>query len=549
MALYKQMTATAVTWPEPLESIWQWLPPDALSGGISKVAHLSLSDELFIAAVANIPRSVRPWGIINWMAETFNTSRPTVYRLGQRVSDLLQRSPTFPPLTPPPSTTLAADTLEVTNERMMRTVLTSAFPGKVALRPMQAILQEAFGQTLSVGTLSQELSQAGQRAGEILREVDHSPLGPVIVLRDETYFQGWPFLLVIEPVSSVILLAEVSADCGAETWGAALLVAQDQGATIAGLVEDMASMYPSSLALAEVDVNVQKDTWHVIHLGGQVRRTLQREAFAAIRQVDKLEKGLLKRWQEAVFFEQYIPAVLKMEQLIKQHDTFAEWFVHLRDAFELVDWRSGEIRDRATNGWLLEETLQALTRISHQCVRSFVKTLRRYQDQLLTCLDWLATSLQEYQQLLTPHLGDPDQRQHFIKTTARCWRLRQARISQPQRWQKAAQAAEVALQALTQDDQTLDALATRLMTLLDAAGHTSSLIECINGILKAFLKNRRAFRNLDTAQAYLNLFVLWHNMRVYQRGKRAGQNPYQLAGIDVGSDDWLTLLGYSDSNN
>jgi hypothetical protein len=83
-----------------------------------------------------------------------------------------------------------------------------------------------------------------------------------------------------------------------------------------------------------------------------------------------------------------------------------------------------------------------------------------------------------------------------------------------------------------------------LMHLLDASGHTSSLIECLNGLLKSFLHNRQAFRNRETAQAYLNLFVLWHNMRVYERGKRAGKSPYQWVGIAVGTDDWLDLLGY-----
>jgi hypothetical protein len=82
------------------------------------------------------------------------------------------------------------------------------------------------------------------------------------------------------------------------------------------------------------------------------------------------------------------------------------------------------------------------------------------------------------------------------------------------------------------------------MHLLDASGHTSSLIECLNGLLKSFLHNRQAFRNRETAQAYLNLFVLWHNMRVYERGKRAGKSPYQWVGIAVGTDDWLDLLGY-----
>ena len=59
-----------------------------------------------------------------------------------------------------------------------------------------------------------------------------------------------------------------------------------------------------------------------------------------------------------------------------------------------------------------------------------------------------------------------------------------------------------------------------------------------------FLRARQAFRNPETAQAYLNLLVLWHNMRSFQRGKRAGHSPFQWANITPGTDDWLTLLGY-----
>jgi hypothetical protein len=90
----------------------------------------------------------------------------------------------------------------------------------------------------------------------------------------------------------------------------------------------------------------------------------------------------------------------------------------------------------------------------------------------------------------------------------------------------------------------LDAYASDLMHILDAAGHTNSINECVNGILKPFLNSRQSFRNLETLQAYLDLFVLWHNMRTIQRGKRRGKSPFQLAGIQTDSDDWLTLLGY-----
>ena len=81
-----------------------------------------------------------------------------------------------------------------------------AFPGKVALRPMQAVLAEALDTQRSVGWLSELLNDAGRQAGEVLGGIDTSPLGAVIVARDETFFQGTPILLVIDPMSTTILL-------------------------------------------------------------------------------------------------------------------------------------------------------------------------------------------------------------------------------------------------------------------------------------------------------------------------------------------------------
>jgi hypothetical protein len=340
------------------------------------------------------------------------------------------------------------------------------------------------------------------------------------------------------------LLGVVSADAQAETWGASLLVSQDTGAAIRGLVEDMARMYPKSQALAEMQVPVQKDVWHVENWGGEVRRTLEKRALAAMQQVEKLEKQLRKEWDDGIFLTQYIPADEKAERLMAQHDTLALWLGHLCDALELVDLRSGEIRDRDINGWLLEETLQALEAIDLPQVQKFVGSLRRYQDELLNFLDWAAEMLQSFYAMLTAHLPDPAQRHCFVRAVARCWRLRQALINGQSSRQQQADEAEAWLHLWRDEHAGLSALATYLMNILDASGHTSSLIESINGLLKMFLNNRRAFRNQDTAQAYLNLFVLWHNMRVYERGKRAGKSPYQWAGIDPGTDDWLTLLGF-----
>lgn len=549
MELYTQAnTLPNELWAEPMETVWQMLGTGSSVRG-SKIPHLTIADQLFAAAVVNTPRPIRPWGAITWLSSIFQVSRPTIYDLGKRAARGLEPAPGGRPakaqLAAVPMGAPSRDNvITVTPNRVARTVLTTAFPGKMALRPMQKCLDIAFGQTRGLGTLSELLTQSGKQAGQVLREVDHSPLGPVIVLRDETYVQDWPILLVIEPVSTTILLGVVSEDCQAETWGAALLVSQDGGAHIKGLVEDMARMYAKSQELAEMEVAVQKDTWHIEKWGGKVRHDLQRIALTAQRKVYDLEEQLLETWDDTLFLDPYIPAVEKADRLLEQHDTFARWLGHLYDALELVDLRSGEIRDREINDWLLEQTLQAMEQIEQPLVQKFVRSLRRYQDQLLTFLDWAAEMLKPYQQMLTTHISDQAQQQHFIRTVARTWRLRQALINGQRFRKRQAADAEDLLKQLLNEDETLIALATYLMHILDAAGHTSSLVECINGLLKSFLNNRRAFRNRDTAQAYLNLFILWHNMRVYERGKRAGKSPFQWAGINPGTDDWLELLGY-----
>jgi hypothetical protein len=540
MTLYLQNQQTSVTWPEPFESTWQLLGGKDVHDLAPKLPHLGMADILFMTTVMSLPRQQRPWGIATWMADVFSLSRPGMYGLTNRVRQRL--SPTTELIASPTPETQAA-TVSITPTRLARTVLTASLPGKMAIRPLRQALNEAFDQTRSIGWISALLTAAGHKAGRVLRDIDTSPLGTVIAARDETFFQGHPLLLVIDPVSTAILFAQVTDDRKADTWGAALLIAQEQGVTIGGLVEDMARMYGKSQKVAELDVPVQKDVWHIERDGFQVLRDLERAAFRATKQVIKLEKQLLQAWDETLFDEKYVPAVMKEERRYDQHAAFAEWLSHFVDALELVDWRSGEIRDHTTNEWLLEETLTAMTAINQPRVQKWVKTLRRCQPQLLTALDWLETSLQPYREQLAEVVPD-DQQESFMRIVARHWRLQQALINGHRSFRQQAQEAASAFESLMANDSQRQQMAEDLLDLLNAACRTSSMLEGVNGLLKKFLHNHQAFRSPETLQLYLNLFVIWHNMRVFERGKRQEKSPYQLAGIDPGTDDWLTLLGY-----
>ena len=183
MELYTQVAALPnLLWAEPMETTWQWLTTGPSVPG-SKIPHLSIADQLFVAAVANMPRPARFWGAITWLSGVFQISRPTIYDLGERAANGLKRSVGGRPAKAqaaavPTGAASRGHTITATPNRMARTALTMAFPGKMALRPMQVCLETAFDRTRGLGTLSELLTQAGQRAGEVLEEVDRRPLRP-----------------------------------------------------------------------------------------------------------------------------------------------------------------------------------------------------------------------------------------------------------------------------------------------------------------------------------------------------------------------------------
>ena len=101
-----------------------------------------------------------------------------------------------------------------------------------------------------------------------------------------------------------------------------------------------------------------------------MRNQLEKTAYKAIERVIQLENRLLKEWSDKDF-DEYISAVAAEDKAIEQYDTFACLNDHLYDAFELVDWRSGEIRDPETAAWLLDETLNEMATCSDARIPPF----------------------------------------------------------------------------------------------------------------------------------------------------------------------------------
>ena len=564
MLSYQQTATPASLWPEPMEQIWQMQP--GIWWEVNprwKRQDITLSDRAFIGAVVNLPRALRPWGAITWLASVYRTSRETLYTIGAQVRQALlfsgqearrQEQPLLlPAICPPEGATVA-----VTDNRLKRTILTFLLPGGVTIRPMQDCLDVALDVTRSVGFLSQFINEAGRRAGEVLDQIDYSPLGDIVLARDETYFDDLAFLIGVEPRTYVLLAGQVEEGCDGETWGLSLALDQARdGLRIVGLAEDGALFYPRSLREAaglleaEFSAPVQKDVWHIEDKAAQTVIDMERIALRQLQKAYEMEQKLADTaWNEDAF-DACAEVEEKAESLVEISGQVRFWSGCLCDALEIVDWRSGEIRDREINAWLLDETIQGLRQLDHPRVKKLVTSLRKQQDELLTFLDWLEIQIIPWRRKLARVLPDAQEQVFFERTVARAWRLNRALINGHRQFRSETAFSLALVAELIADDEKLRALADDLLNILENVVRTSCAAETVNSVLKPYLWVKRSFQSRETAQNWFNLFRLWFCMHPFKRShKRQGQRPFQLAGIKVctpdgrETDDWLEALGY-----
>ncbi len=525
----------------------------------AKLDHLGVMARAFIGTLMKHPN--RPWGLVTELAEAMDTSRTTLYAIAERIGEGVFVHPNGRrPQQAEPSdidSVPSYPTVSVTPDRVKRTVLTNLLPGGMAIRAQQESLRIALDTQWSAGWISELILEAGERAGRKLDEIDLSPLGQVVTARDELYFNDKAFLINVEPHHFVIVGGYVEEQCSAETWGIALqLDHHTRGLEIIGLAEDGAKMYPASVREAELSLQIQKDVWHIISNTRQAVTDVERIALRALGRAEKLSRRINKdgAQDDDARLKEWLTAEDHAEHLVNLSAEVRNLYGHLCDALELVDWRSGEIRDRQINEWLLKEVLQELRTLDHPRVRKLVTYLEGQQAEMLTFLDWLEIKLHPWQRQLAQQFQDETQRQFCQSTVARAWRLNRAVANGHRSFRAEAEFATALMAELVADDPQAFQLAEALLNILEGVVRTSCAAEAINSILRPYLFVKRSFQSRKTAQAWLNLFCLWFNMHLLKRSKRRHgdqpMSPYQFAGIQVFTDDgrqtldWLEALGY-----
>jgi len=258
--------------------------------------------------------------------------------------------------------------------------------------------------------------------------------------------------------------------------------------------------------------------------------------------------GAADQWQEedtAEAQQTLCQAKTESLRLAELHDEFAEYCSWVADAFEIVDLRSGEIRDRETNEWLLSKAITGMSQLDHPDVVKMSKRLDKHKDRLLIYLDWLEAQLSPLRADLHTSLDDPELEKAVLRAVTRRWRLQhEVESMQHRAFRPSLKRAEQELAIWIEGDAFLEQWSDKVHTLLEWVQRASSASENINSIFKPLVTRKKHFDGTDTNLNFVALFVLWHNMRVFKEGKRAGYSPFDILGIDLGEKDWRTLLGY-----
>jgi hypothetical protein len=466
----------------------------------------------------------RPWGTVTKLANEYKVERKTIYDMAAVGKSALERA-----LEPGPHGPYVKEkTILVNRNRLTRSSVVLTEVG-VSQRDVVLCVQELLDSAVSDSWVQAELAKA-QRAAAA-RNAEWAPTVEETLAGDEIYSNGSPNLLVVGNDSLYIYALTRQPTCDGDTWGSVLL----EGPDCSQFASDGGKGLAAGAKEAQVGAH-QLDWDHLLRpLWGQASR-LEKKAYAAL---DKVEERVSKIDQThtpkrlAQHWAAWEKLSVKADEEIEHYDQFLDIAQQVDAWFALIEIESGQLRDPVVGAESLRKLGEQLEAWKGRIYKKLSSNLIHFAEALFAYYPVLAQALSP----LTEQWGEP-----AIHALSQIWQIeadeKRHPLSLGERhnrqllWEQCLDKAV----SLLGPAQLWDAWAA-LCRVLGRSWRGSMLAECVNSLLRPVLDRRK-----HTDQGCLELFRFLHNVRSFERGKRAGHSPAQLAGLDL-PDDPLTLLG------
>lgn len=479
---------------------------------------------LYIAFAGLMSKSVGIWGTITELSKRFMVSRTFIYMLAATLEEI---SPIiFGDNASPPAIETRLPYYYMLSLRM---------EGRCSIEAISTIMKRFTIDNSSTGSISQVLQSIGSLLPHTLN-TGNDEVQLVVFLSDEIFSKRIPILVTVEPHSSTILRIELADARGAEEWKKHWRCLAENGYCAVYLVTDEGKGLCVAQKEALADIIRQPDTYHAVaHRLGQWVKILENAAYKAIEAEDECYRKLDSARTDPVInkrIDEYEKAKKWTDEKIELYENFSFLYECLINEFHIFDG-NGKLRDRKKAEGTIRIVLELMETLGKTKIINAVNKVRRTLPELLNYFEVAESVISDLQKLPID--------QEALQTLCLAWQWRKGIIKSKKPAARKYCAAnenyclELAASYL-QDDY--DLVKEQVYIKLDSIVHSSSLVECINSIIRPYLNSSKN----NITQETLNLIMFYHNHRRYNSGKRRGKTPMEILTGKKQEKDWVELL-------
>jgi len=447
-----------------------------------------------------VPGSERPWGLVTELARLYRVSRTRLYELRDGAWEAMVAA-----LQPGQAGRSGQETrLTVDKAFIDRTIaILPMLTGSV--RDIRLGLKLILGVNRSVGYVSETLTAAGEQAQAYNLRLT-VPL-PILGEADEIFQGRKPCLTLVDGRSFMVLNLTPAEARDGTTWGLTYLDLVERGIQFQDLACDGGTGLRAGVREAQLAVPLRPDLFHLLQEAHHLTRRLEGAAYRAIetaeraRRADLEDRGLRRRCGRRLKLKVPLAqAQVEEVQAIETLDTWSWLLTEVRQALEPIS-PSHHLASVTQTTATVETAIALLKELGQADLTAFANDLQQKLPELLAPLAWL-------EQQLAPLLKHVEaDTQAFVLWT---WQHRHT----------------LALNFEMDLPESLHSVVPAVWETLGLFHRSSSLAESLHSWLRPHLQIHRGM-----PQWLLPLLQLFWNHHEFERGKRVGHSPLELAGV------------------
>jgi hypothetical protein len=391
-------------------------------------------------------------------------------------------------------------------------------------------LHSAFGVQPSSGWVHQQLARAGEAALELMQRTEVKGVLEEAAL-DELFHHQRPILSLVDPHSLMMVVPKWAENRQGATWQQEL--AQYPELLLA--VSDQGRGLRKGVELNGTGIKHQADLFHFKRNLRRAVRRLENYCYGAIARVEQARLVIAKpRLLDSARIQAQIEYQVQAAALDRQLLAF-DWLEviieYLEESLSAFDWRRQSLRSYSDGQAMIDEVINLLNEIEQLPLQPIIRLLESVRTSLLTFLSILEERLARIQIDWRKVTGS---RGAVFSAWARVWYWRTR--AGTERGLKEYLTALTGLLYWKGRVENFAAVGEQVFGALEQILRASSAVECINSMLRPYLSVKK-----HLSQGFLALIALYWNM--HPLPQRGGKTPFEESKVNLGSKDWIEVLG------